>query len=422
MPTDFLTDAQIRSAKPAAKPVRLFDGGGLYLEISPTGGKLWRLKYRFGVSPGTGKPKEKRLGLGIYPDTSLKDARRKRDDARKLLANGVDPSSARKAEKAARIGKTERAFERVAREWWMTKHVPDVSESHAARTLSRLQRDVFPYIGDQDIGDIIPPQLLEIAQRIIDRGAIESAHRTMYACGAAFRYGIAKGYCQSDPTRDLRDSLPTPLTTHMAAIVDPQRAAKLLLAMDSYRGGPIVRAALQLAALTFVRPGELRKAEWCEIDLTSGTWVIPPLRRKLKKQQKLTGQPHIVPLATQAVAILSELQRLTGHGVYVFPGARSHERPMSENAVLAALRSMGITAEEHSGHGFRALARTMLEERLHYPAHIVEAQLSHAVKDVHGRAYNRTEHIDQRREMMQRWADYLEQLRSSVSPKGTSNP
>jgi integrase len=411
MATDKLTEVSIRNAKPAEKPVRLFDGGGLYLEVAPTGSKLWRLKYRH-------QGKEKRIGLGIYPGTGLKDARRKRDDARQLIANGVDPSANRQAEKASRAQVAADSFEIVAREWWSTVHSHAVSEAHASRTLARLESHVFPYLGARPIGSLTPPELLEVVKRIEKRGTLETAHRVLSICGMVFRYGIATGRCVSDPTRDLRGALKPVLVEHMAAVTDPKAVGELLRAIDDYNGTPITRAALQLAPLVVLRPGELRKAEWAEFDLDTVEWRVPPERMKGTKQAKLSGSDHVVPLSRQAVAILQGLAPLTGHGRYVFPSFRTSERPMSDNAVLAALRRMGFAKDEMTGHGFRAMARTLLEERLGFDAAVIEAQLAHSVRDSLGRAYNRTQFLEQRRKMLQSWADYLDDLRADA--KGSS--
>jgi integrase len=399
-----LTDTAIRSARPAAKPVKLFDGGGLYLEVAPSGGKWWRLKYRHGG-------KEKRISLGTYPDTSLKDARERRDLARKDLASGIDPGTKRKAEKETRAVVAANTFEAVAREWHKTVHVVKVTEGHAARTLTRLEQDAFPWIGAAPISEVTAPRLLEMLRKVEARGAIETAHRVKFACGQVFRYGIATGRCERDPAADLRDALQPVIVKHHAAITDPKLVGGLLRAFDDYRGLPTTRAALKLAPLVFLRPGELRHAEWCEFDLEAGLWTIPGAKMKRTKQQKISGAPHIVPLSTQAVAVLRELQPLTGHGRYVFPSPRGGGRPMSENGVLSALRRMGFGKDEMTGHGFRAMARTMLAERLGVHESVIEAQLAHSVQDSLGRAYNRTEFVDQRRAMMQTWADYLDTLR-----------
>lgn len=402
-----LSDTQIRATKAGEKPVRLYDERGLYLEITTTGGRWWRFKYRFAG-------KEKLLSMGTYPDTPLKAARDKRDRARALLEEGVDPSEARRAEKASRSEVVVNGFEAVAREWHATIHLGQVSAGHAARTLIRLEQDVFPWLGGLPVGEIKAPQLLQTIRRIEARGAIETAHRALQACGQVFRYAIATGRAERDPTPDLRGALKPVLVQHMAAITDPKRVGELLRAIESYKGMPITRAALQLAPLVFVRPGELRKAEWVEFDLDAAQWRIPAARMKRTKQEKLSGTAHVVPLSRQALAILSELQPLTGHGRYLFPSPRTGERPMSDNGVLSALRRMGFPSDEMTGHGFRAMARTLLAERLNVDEPVIEAQLAHAVKDSLGRAYNRTEFIEQRRKMLQTWADYLDKLRTGA--------
>jgi len=281
------------------------------------------------------------------------------------------------------------SFEAVAREWHATIHVPQVSTGHAARTLIRLEQDVFPRLGRVPIGEIKAPQLLEAMRRIEARGAIETAHRALQACGQVFRYAIATGRAERDPTPDLRGALKPVLVRHMPAITDPQRVGELLRAIESYKGMPITRAALQLAPLVFVRPGELRKAEWAKFDLERAQWRIPAARMKRIKQEKLSGAPRVVPLSRQALSIMRDLHPLTGLGRYVFPSSRTGERPMSDNAVLSALRRMGFPSDEMIGHGFRAMARTLLAERLAMDEAVIEAQLAHAVKDPLGRAYTR---------------------------------
>jgi integrase len=402
-----LSDSQIRSTKPGGKSIRLYDERGLYLEITPSGGRWWRLKYRF-------SGKEKLLSMGTYPDTGLKAAREKRDQARALLAEGVDPSETRRAEKASRSQAVANGFEAVAREWHALIHLAEVSAGHAARTLIRLEQDVFPWLGGLSVGEIKAPQLLQTMRRIEARGAIETAHRALQACGQVFRYAIATGRAERDPTPDLRGALKPVLVQHMAAITDPKRVGELLRAIEGYKGMPITRAALQLAPLVFVRPGELRKAEWVEFDLDAAQWRIPAARMKRTKQEKLSGTAHVVPLSRQAVAILRELHPLTGHGRYLFPSPRTGERPMSDNGVLSALRRMGFPSDEMTGHGFRAMARTLLAERLGVDEAVIEAQLAHAVKDSLGRAYNRTEFLEQRRKMLQTWADHLDRLRDGA--------
>lgn len=402
-----LSDTQIRATKPADRPIRLRDTQGLYLEVTPGGGRWWRLKYRFGG-------KEKLLSMGTYPDTTLKAARDKRDRAREQLASGVDPSEARRAEKASRAAPVLNGFEVVAREWHATVHRAQVSSGHAARTLIRLEQDVFPWLGGVPIGEIKAPQLLQTMRRIEARGAIETAHRALQACGQVFRYAIATGRAERDPTPDLRGALKPVLVKHMAAITDPKRVGELLRAIEGYKGMPITRAALQLAPLVFVRPGELRKAEWSEFDLDAKQWRIPAARMKRTLQEKLSGGDHVVPLSRQAMTVLRELHPLTGHGRFLFPSPRTGERPMSDNGVLAALRRMGFPKDEMTGHGFRAMARTLLSERLNVDEAVIEAQLAHAVRDSLGRAYNRAEFLEQRRRMLQTWADYLDKLRDGA--------
>ncbi len=392
-----LTDTAIRNAKPDKKPVKRFDERGLYLEVSPTGGKWWRLKYRF-------DGKEKRLSLGVYPDVSLKDARDRRDVARKLLANDIDPSENRKAQKLAHADRAANSFEVVAREWFAKYSATWVSNHHS-RIVRRFERDIFPWIGGRPIAEIAAPEVLKVVRRIESRGALETAHRALINCGQVFRYAVATGRTEYDTSRDLRGALPPVKSEHFAATTDPKQVAEILRAMDGYEGTPTLRCALRLAPLVFVRPGELRKAEWADIDLDVGEWRFTVTK---------TNTPHIVPLSYQAVEILRELHPLTGRGRYVFPGARSNQRPMSDNAILAAMRRMGIDKDEMSGHGFRAVARTILDEVLGFRPDYIEHQLAHAVRDPNGRAYNRTAHLPERREMMQQWADYLDKLKANA--------
>lgn len=392
-----LSDLAIKTAKPGAKPIRLSDSGGLYLEVAPSGGKLWRLKYRFGG-------KEKRLALGKYPEVSLKDARERRDEARKLLANEVDPGENRKAQKAAKAERAANSFEAVAREW-IAKNTPTWAATHTSKIVRRLEMYVFPWLGGRPIAEITAPELLAMARRIEGKGAIETAHRAMQNCGQAFRYAVATGRAERDPTGDLRGALQPVQSTHMAAVTEPRKVAELLRIFDTYQGTLTVRCALQLAPLVFVRPGELRQAEWKDIDLDAAEWRYIASKK---------GNAHIVPLALQAVTILREVQALTGDGRYVFPSARTSERPMSDNAVLSAMRRLGIAKDEMSGHGFRAMARTILDEVLGFRPDLIEHQLAHAVRDPNGRAYNRTAHLPERRKMMQAWADYLDKLKAGA--------
>jgi len=409
-----LTDTTIRNTKPAEKPIKLFDGGGLFLLVTPAGQRYWRLKYR-------AAGKEKLLALGVYPDVTLAVARRKRDEAREKMAAGIDPAEAKKAEKRSARLSAENSFEAVAREWH-AKYGPTWSASHGARLLRRLEVDAFPWIGGKPIADLAPPDVLDVLRRVEKRGALETAHRLHANIGQVCRYAVATGRAPRDVTADLRGALPPVQQEHMAAITDPKQVAELLRAIDGYQGTFPVLCALRLAPLLFQRPGELRAAEWCEFDLDAGVWEIPSDRMKRTKQGKASGGAHIVPLPSQAIAVLRELHALTGNSRFLFPSVRTKDRPMSDNTVNSALRRLGYDGDTMTGHGFRAMARTILDEGLGVPAAIIEAQLAHAVKDPLGRAYNRTAHLQQRREMMQRWADYLEQLKAGaqIIPIGTA--
>jgi integrase len=389
-----LTDVTVRTAKPRDKTYKLSDSGGLYVEVTPAGGKRWRWKYRVAG-------REKLLSMGVYPDVTLAAARARRDDARKLLASGVDPSVHRQAAKVAQAESAANSFEVVAREWFL-KHQSGWVESHSSRVIARMEMDVFPYIGSRPIAEITPPELLKVLRRIEERGALETAHRARTSCGQVFRYAIATARAERDISAELKGALPPVKVQHMASVTDPTLVGPLLRVLDGYRGTLAVRCALRLAPLVFARPGELRTAEWADIDLERAEW-----RRLVTKGHK----DHIVPLATQAISILKELYPLTGRGKYVFAGARSISRPMSENTVNAALRRLGIPKEELSGHGFRAMARTILDEVHGVRIDLIEHQLAHEVKDPLGRAYNRTSHLPARRKMMQDWADYLDKLR-----------
>lgn len=390
-----LTDKAIRALKPDEKPYKAADSLGLYLLIQPNGSRLWRFKYRFAG-------KEKLAALGAYPETGLAEARVRRDELRRLHANGVDPVAHRRAADEAKAAAAENSFKVVANEWF-EKKTPGWAPKHSAKIRERLKRDIYPWLGSRPISDVTAPDVLAVLQRIEERGAIETAYRALGNISAVFRYAVATRRAVSDPCRDLRGALSPRKEKHLAAITDPRKIPELLNAIHGYQGGLVVRCALRLAPLLFVRPGELRSARWADIDLDSAEWRFVASKTK---------QPHIVPLASQAVAILRELHPLTGHRELVFPGERSPLRPMSENTVNAALRSLGVPKEQMTGHGFRAMARTVLEENLKFPAHLIEAQLAHAVRDANGRAYNRTTHLEERKKMMQEWADYLDALRS----------
>jgi integrase len=392
-----LTDTAVKNAKSDGKTVKMFDERGLYLELSPSGGKWWRLKYRF-------DNKEKRLSLGVYPDVRLKNARDRRDEARKLLANGIDPSENRKTQKAVHADRAANSFEVVAREWF-AKYAKTWAASHSERVVRLFERDIFPWIGGRPVADVTAPEILTVVRRIEARGALETAHRALGNCGQVFRYAVATGRALRNPSGDLRGALSPVKKSHFAAATEPKQVADILRAMDGYEGTLTVRCALRLAPLVFVRPGELRKAEWEDIDLDAAEW-----RYTVTK----TNTPHIVPLSRQAVEILREIHPLTGHGRFVFTGARSNTRSMSDNAILAAMRRMGIDKDEMSGHGFRAVARTILDEVLGVRPDFIEHQLAHAVRDPNGRAYNRTAHLPERRMMMQQWANYLDKLKSKA--------
>ncbi|MEX3924002.1 tyrosine-type recombinase/integrase [Paraburkholderia sp. BR10936] len=393
-----LTDVAVRNAKATGKLYRLFDERGMYLEVSATGGKWWRFKYRFGG-------KEKRMSLGVYPDISLKDARERRDEARTLVAHGIDPSARKKATKAATQEAAANSFEVVAREWFAGQE-QGWAASHADKVIQRLEKDIFPWLGKRPIGEITAPEVLAVIRRIEERGARDTAHRAMQNCGQVFRYAVATGRAMRDPTADLKGALPPVRHENFASITDPGKVAELLRAIDGFLGTFVVKCALQLSPLLFVRPGELRKAEWAGFDLEKAEWRYFVTKTKTE---------HLVPLSTQAVAILRELQALTGQRRYVFPG-RDPRKPMSEAAINAALRRMGYdTKTEITGHGFRAMARTILHEELHFKPEVIEHQLAHKVPDPLGTAYNRTKFLKERREMMQQWADYLDGLKRGVA-------
>lgn len=395
-----LTDTAIKAAKPDSKPFKISDSDGLYLLVQPNGGKWWRLDYRI-------DGKRKTLSMGVYPDVGLKDARTRRDEARRLIANGVDPGVHRKAAKAARAESVANSFEAVAREWF-AKQSPGWAPSHADKIVQRLEKDVFPWIGGTPIAELNAPALLTTVRRIEARGALDTAHRALQNCGQIFRYAVATGRAERDPTGDLRGALPPRRTGHFASITEPAEVGALLRAIDAFRGTLIVQAALKLGPLVFVRPGELRKAEWSEFDFDKAEWNIPSERMKGR-------QAHMVPLSTQAMTILRDLQPRTGKRRHVFAGRDPH-KPMSEAAVNAALRRMGYdTKTEITGHGFRAMARTILHEELGFDRDVIEHQLAHRVPDALGTAYNRTKFLKERRVMMQTWADYLDGLKGGAT-------
>jgi integrase len=394
-----LTDMAIKKVKPEAKPYKMTDGGGLYLLVEPKGSKYWRMAYRFAG-------KQKTLAIGVYPDVSLADARGRCHEARKLLANNVDPSAAKQAQKEAAFTQTDNNFEVIAREWFI-RHAPNWKENHSSKIIARLEKDVFPWIGAKPIAEIAAPALLAVIRRIESRGVLETAHRALATCGQVFRYAVATGRAERDPTGDLRGALPpVRKDKHFAAITDPKKVGELMRDIDGYQGSYIVKSAFKISPMVFVRPGELRKMEWVELDLDKAEWIIPAEKMKM-------GVTHIVPLATQVVAVLRELQPLTGHGKYVFHGERDHDRPMSDNAIRSALRRMGWANDEMTPHGFRAMASTILDN-MGYKQEWLERQLAHEEPNKIKAAYKRETwrfYLSERTAMMQSWADYLDKLK-----------
>ncbi len=391
-----LNDPAIRNATTDTKPKKLYDSGGLYLLVTPTGGKWWRFKYRFGG-------KEKLLSLGTYPQVSLKDARNDRDKAKKLLRNRIDPSAERKAVKQTESGQG--SVEAVAREWF-AKFSQSWSTSHAETIEQRIENYIIPNIGQRQINEIAAPELLAVLRKIEAKGYVETAHRVKQICGQIFRYAIATGRMERDPAADLKGALPPAKSKRMASIIDPKGVGGLLRAIDDYRGSMVTQCALKFGIFTFVRPGELRHAEWEEINLDATEWRIPAEKMKMKS-------PHIVPLSKQAVSVLKKIQLLTGHAKYVFPSERSYSRPMSENTVNAALRRMGYTKDELTSHGFRSMASTLLHEQ-GWKSDIIERQLAHQERNKVKAAYNHAEHLPERKKMMQAWANYLDGLKASI--------
>ena len=393
-----LSNTAIINAKAADKSYKMYDTDGLFLQVTPQGGKWWRLKYRF-------DGKEKLLSLGTYPDISLSQARQKREASKKLLAIDIDPSENRKQTKADNRLNTENSFELVAREWWQS-HMTNKADSHKEKVIRRFELYLFPWIGKKPISSITAPQVLETLRRIEKQNKVETAHRTLQTAGQVFRYAVQTGRAVRDVTADLKGALPATTVKHMAAFTEPKDVAELLRALDAFNGTLTVQCAIKLAPLVFVRPSELRMAKWADIDLDAGTWQY--LVSKTKTD-------HIVPLSTQALAILHEIHPVSGHGQYVFQGGHSPLKPMSESAINAALKRMGYdTQKDITGHGFRAMARTILHERLNIDPAIIEHQLAHKVPDTLGSAYNRTKFIEQRKIMMQSWADYLDELKAGA--------
>jgi integrase len=399
-----LTDAECKNATcpPGKARARLACSGGLYLEVSPKGSKRWFYKYRKGG-------KEGRMALGRYPDVSAKEARKARDAAKLKKSTGVDPVQVRKVEKLKATASDADTFKATALEWYAMK-LDSWSSHYAIREKRNLEKDLFPFLGSRRVGDIEAIELLATVRRVEERGALDVAHRVLTTAGQVWRYAVATGRTPRDITADIRGALKPHHGKHFAAITDPVKLGELIRAIGGYQGGPIVRAALRLAPMLFQRPGELRSAEWAEFDLDAAMWTIPAARMKRSVDGKRNGDPHQVPLPTQAVEILLKLHPLTGHGRLLFHGERSHDRPISDNTLRAALMTLGYGPDAQSVHGFRATARTLLAEELDIDPLVIEAQLAHVVKDANGRAYNRTQYLKHRTAMMQQWADYLDKL------------
>jgi len=398
-----LNDKRLQALRSKPIPGKHTDGQGLYIKVTEQGGMYWQWRLR--------TPKETVVSYGTYPDVGLAEARECHRRAREQRRNGVHPNEAKRAARLAQQLASDNSFESVAREWFNTRR-SEWAPSYGDKIIRRLEVDIFPHVGKLPVTDIQPPVMLTALRRIEARGAIETAHRALENCCQVFRYAVVTGRIQSDPTRDLKGALRKPMVKHMPAITAPSELAALLRAIDGYSGTHVVRSALRLAPMLMLRPSELRFARWEEFDLDSATWTIPAARMKRQRAGKLNGEPHVVPLPSQAVAVLRDLIQLTGPTGLVFRGERDHERAMSENTVNAALRRMGYdTSTQMTGHGFRATARTILDERLGFDRNVIEAQLAHSVSDSLGRAYNRTNFHEQRRKMLQAWADYLDGIR-----------
>lgn len=411
-----LTDKECKSAACPSdkKRARFTDSNGLYLEVSPTGSKRWFWKTYF-------DGKESRIALGSYPSVSLTEARKARDRVKLQKADGVNPIEARRVTRLVKETTLGETFKEIAQDW-LSRQKSVWSPGHFQRMERQFERDLFPWIGGRNLSEIKPVELLSVLRKIESRGALETADRALMLARQVWCYGVATGKVDRDITGDLKDALTPYRGKHFAAITEPSELGELLLAIDHYRGGPIVKAALRLAPLLFQRPGELRATAWSEVDMDVALWTIPAARMKRGVEGKEYGPPHVVPLSKQALEIFRELHKLTGGNKLVFPGERNHDRPISENSVRTALISMGYTPDIHTWHGFRATARTMLAEQLEFDPLVIEAQLAHAVKDANGRAYNRTQYLAQRTKMMQSWADYLDRLRHAPKSKTRTKP
>lgn len=399
-----LKDTNCRNAKPQDKPYRLYDEQGLYLEVQPNGGRYWRLKYRF-------LGKEKRLALGVYPEIGLQEARSKRGDARAQLAGGHDPSLQKRMAKVVSQLDHQHTFESVAKQW-LTVRESSWDQAYTRTVRQRLELNANPWLGKLPISSISTPMLVENLQRIIKRGASETARRVAQIYKQIFEFAEAAGITSHNQIGNLSRTLPAKRVRHFAAVTDPKQLGALLNALDGYTGTLPVCCALKLAPLLFCRPGDLRRMEWLEVDLDAGEWLIPGHKMKGLTTTKQDRPDHLIPLSRQAVAILHDLKPLTCRYKYVFPSARGGDRPMSDNAVLSALRRMGISGDEMTGHGFRATARTIGAEVLGFRIELLEHQLAHCVKNPLGRAYDRTTYVTERHEMMQVWANYLDSIKS----------
>ena len=400
-----LTDTFFKNLKwaGAAAGEKHTDGQGLYLLVKATG-KYWRVNYRFAG-------KQKTLAIGVYPAVTLAKARQRRDKARELLADGIDPSKAKQVEKQAQVFAAANTFELVAREFLVAK-TEAWTPMYAAKWLRAMTKDLFPYIGSLPLASITAPMLLEALRKCEKRGAIESAHTLRQTAGQVFRYGLQTGRCVSSPAADLQGALKPVNTKHLAAILEPVKVGELMRSIASYTGQPMTRVALVLSALLFQRPGNIRQMEWAWVNFDNAMLTIPSQDMKRRKHQKVNGRPHFVPLAPQALTALKEMRPLSGHGRYVFPSLLTGERPMSDNTVNSALRRMGYTNSEMTAHGFRATARTLMIERLPgVSAYVIEAQLAHGKSGPLGSAYDRAEFMEHRRKMMLEWAAYLDKLR-----------
>lgn len=401
-----LTDTFVKQTKHSGRPAgdKHADGGGLYLHITAAG-KYWRMAYRF-------NGKQKTLAIGVYPAVTLAKARKARDTARELLADGQDPSEAKRTRKAAEKAEAVNTVEAVGLAWLAT-HKAGWSDTHYIREERNLRKDVFPYLGNRAIGTIEPPELLKVIRKVEERGALDVAHRVLLTSRGVWQHAVAEGHATRDITQDIKGALKPHLKRNLPAIIDPLVFGGLLRASDAYQGGPVVRAALAIAPILFQRPGNLRTMRWVDLDLEAGLWAIPSEDMKRTKVQKLNGQAHIVPLPRQVVETLRELQPLTGHGEYVFPGFRDPTAPMSEAGINAALHAMGYKGV-HCWHGYRASGRTMLRQQLKFDVDVIEAQLAHRGQITHNGAYDRAQHVDERTQMVQSWADYLDKLRAGA--------